>query len=197
MNSARPPVTRERIAAVALALIDAEGTRAVTMRAVGEALGVRAPSLYVHVRGRAEILSLAHAAVIREIGPMPATGDWRADLRDFYVRMHRVFLAHGDIASLQFGAIPTSPESLAGFEAAIRALVDSGLPKDLAMQGTERLSLYVTADAYERWEFRRRAREDEGDPTWSGDVPIIHADADAAFHFGLDLLLGGLAELAG
>lgn len=196
--TSRTPVTRDRIAAVALAIIDVDGTAAVTMRRVAGDLGVQAPSLYAHVRGRDEILQLAHSAVISEIGTLPSTGDWRGDLHDYYSRMHATLLAHGDVASLQFGSIPSSAESVAAFTEAIDALVAAGMPRVLAMRASERLSLYVTADAYEQWEFARRAALGEAvDPAVVNLYDLDpEQDSDDAFTFGLDLILAGVAAAA-
>lgn len=201
----REPVTRDRIGRVALAVIDAEGTRAVTMRRVAGELGIQAPSLYAHVTGRDEILGLAHAVVMAEVGPFRGTGDWRGDLEDYYRRMHRVLVAHGDIASVQFGSIITTERSLAAFEQTIRALVDAGLPSGIAAAAIERLSLYVTADAYEQWEFRQRG----GDPAAQASELISEAapglaellgDFDLGEHgpfgFGLELIIAGIGALA-
>lgn len=203
-TSRREAVTRERIGRAALAVIDAEGTAAVTMRRVAGDLEVKAPSLYAHVKGREEILGLAHAQVMREVGPFRRRGDWRADLRAHYRRMHRVLRSHGDAASLQFGAIPTSEEALVSFEKGIDSLVEAGFPIRVAVQAAERLSLYVTADAYEQWEFERRGVERD-----VAEISVaIHAYAPTLaqrlegqidmgggrqFDFGLDLILDGLA----
>ena len=46
---------RDELVACARALLEAEGRDAVTMRRLGESLGVRAPSLYKHVRGKDEL----------------------------------------------------------------------------------------------------------------------------------------------
>lgn len=203
-STTREPVTRARIGQVALELIDAEGTQAVTMRRIAAALGVQAPSLYAHVRSRAEILQLAHAQAMTEVGPFTSSGDWRADLRTYYRRMHDVLLAHGDVAAVQFGSVPVTEESLRGFEAAIRALAKSGLKPRLAARATERLSLYVTADAYEQWEFAQRG---DGPPPREaikqlapGLVEFLGGEADLGpegpFEFGLDLLIEGIGVLA-
>lgn len=203
----RKPLTRDRIVAVALEIVDAEGTAAVTMRRVASQLGVRAPSLYEHVRNRAEILLEVHAAVLREIGPMPATGDWRADLRGHFLRTREVFLRHGDVAALQFGAIPAGPDPITSLRRSVAALVASGLAERLAWPLVERLSLYTTADAYEQWEFAHN-RNDLGTSETvrliRGEAPDLAAPmgtedhgrkSEQAFRFGLDLMLAGAAEL--
>lgn len=64
-----PPTTRRRqIAEVARVLLDAEGPRALTMRRVADALGIRAPSLYKHVPDKGALEGLVAALGFEELG---------------------------------------------------------------------------------------------------------------------------------
>jgi AcrR family transcriptional regulator len=56
------------IVSAARGLLEREGREGLTMRALGEALGIRAPSLYKHVRDKEEIEALLKADALREIG---------------------------------------------------------------------------------------------------------------------------------
>ena len=49
----REPLSRERALASAIALVDAEGMEALTMRRLAAELGVEAMSLYHHLPGKA------------------------------------------------------------------------------------------------------------------------------------------------
>ena len=60
-------LTRERITATALDVIDSEGLAAVTMRRVADALGVQAPSLYNHVRSKEELLDAVAESVMQQV----------------------------------------------------------------------------------------------------------------------------------
>ena len=51
----RTPLSRERILEEALRLVDEEGLRALTMRALGKRLGVDPMSVYNHVPGKAAL----------------------------------------------------------------------------------------------------------------------------------------------
>lgn len=81
----RTGLTVGGITATAVALADAEGLAAVTMRRVADSLGVGAMSLYTYVPGRAELVELMLDRVATEVydgGPTPAearaAGGWRA-----------------------------------------------------------------------------------------------------------------------
>lgn len=74
----RPGLTRERLVRTAIAIADAEGLGAVSMRGVAARLGVAAMAPYRHVRGRDELVLLMADAAYGERGyPANPAGDWR------------------------------------------------------------------------------------------------------------------------
>jgi TetR/AcrR family tetracycline transcriptional repressor len=66
------PVNRERIVIVALDLLDENGLAGLTLRELAGRLGIRAPTLYWHVRDKRELLDLLAAAILDE-----ALAAWR------------------------------------------------------------------------------------------------------------------------
>ncbi|MGY0236865.1 TetR/AcrR family transcriptional regulator [Longispora urticae] len=71
----KPKLTVAGITAAAIAVADAEGLDVLTMRRVGEQLGVTAMSLYNYVPGKGELLDLMLDAVYSEVGPPGVGGD--------------------------------------------------------------------------------------------------------------------------
>ena len=71
-KAARPPLTRERVVAEALAVISAEGAPALSMRGSPARLGVVPGALYRHVRSKEQLYDLVLDAVLVEV-------DWPAD----------------------------------------------------------------------------------------------------------------------
>jgi AcrR family transcriptional regulator len=67
----RPRLTADRIAAVALELLDEQGVAAVTMRAVADGAGVRPMSLYRHFSDRDRMLDAVVDRVVNELGEDP------------------------------------------------------------------------------------------------------------------------------
>ena len=67
------PVTREQIVAVALELLDEAGLDGLTLRQLAARLGIRAPTLYWHVRDKRELLDLLAAVILDQ-----ALAGWRA-----------------------------------------------------------------------------------------------------------------------
>lgn len=72
--------SREQITEAGVAVADAEGLAAVTMRRVAAELGTGAASLYRHVSTRDDLVDLMVDRAFADLDPPPDTGDWRADL---------------------------------------------------------------------------------------------------------------------
>jgi AcrR family transcriptional regulator len=95
----RPPLTQDRIVAAALGFLDEQGLANLTMRRLGERLGVEAMSLYRYVPGRDELLDLV---VVRLVTEMEQDGDvldtpqdgWQDFLQRLAHGIRRVALAH-------------------------------------------------------------------------------------------------------
>ena len=118
----RPPppaaLSRERLVQAALDLIQHDGLEALTMRALGDRLHVKAASLYWHVRNRAELLELVAAALLDEVG-MSRTSQrsaWRADAIGVCTALERVTAGRRDAARVMLEA----PEALARSQAHAR-----------------------------------------------------------------------------
>jgi AcrR family transcriptional regulator len=79
-------LSREQITAAAIAVADADGLAAVTMRRVAGELRAGAASLYRHLTTRDDLLDLMIDHAFGQYEPAPHTGDWRADLVADYLR---------------------------------------------------------------------------------------------------------------
>jgi len=144
----RPRLSRDQIAAAAIAIADADGFDAVSMRRIAVALGVGTMSLYRYITTKADLLALVDDALLGEAlvpGQLPA--DWRDALalvarytREAYLRHPwAVHSLHGRPAA---GAALAGPNSLRHFEQSLAALASAPL-------GTEaRLDLLAIVDDY-------------------------------------------------
>lgn len=96
-----PERSRTQIAAAALALADAEGLAAVSMRALAQRLGTGPASLYRYVGSRDELLDLMADAVAGELDLSGATGgDWLDDLVGLAVQSRDAHVRHPWLADL-------------------------------------------------------------------------------------------------
>src|SRR5579859_4631175 len=93
-SSPRAPLTRERVLRAAVALADTGGIEALTMRRLGQDLGVEAMSLYNHIANKDELLDEMIDLVFGEIELPTGGGDWRAAQRRRAVSAHQALLRH-------------------------------------------------------------------------------------------------------
>src|SRR5215212_7555686 len=95
----RRPLTRERVLRAAIKLADQGGIDALSMRKLGQELGVEAMSLYNHAANKDDILDGIVELVVSEF-VMPTGDDWRAALRASQIGTHDVLVRHPWAASL-------------------------------------------------------------------------------------------------
>src|SRR5688500_13801430 len=74
-------LSRELVLSAALALVDAEGLDALTMRRLGQELGRDPMGLYRYAANRAALLDGVSELVLNELAIFPDDPDWRAQLR--------------------------------------------------------------------------------------------------------------------
>jgi AcrR family transcriptional regulator len=90
----RTPLSRERVLRAAVALADQGGIEALTMRRLGQELGVEAMSLYKHVSNKDDVLDGIVDLVLGDIDVPPSGTPWREAMRARAVSAHEVLLAH-------------------------------------------------------------------------------------------------------
>lgn len=96
-----PERSRTQIAGAALALADAEGLAAVSMRALAQRLGTGPASLYRYVGSRDELLDLMADAVAGELDLSgPPGGDWLDDLVGLALQSRAAHVRHPWLADL-------------------------------------------------------------------------------------------------
>src|ERR1035437_6872112 len=90
----RVPLTRERLLRAAIAMADDGGIESLTMRRLGQELGVEAMSLYNHVANKDEIVDGIVDLVFGEIDIPSGGGGWEAGLRRRGGSLPRALLRH-------------------------------------------------------------------------------------------------------
>ena len=126
MPSARPPLSRARVVAEAMALADEQGLPALSMRALAGRLGVEAMSLYHHVAGKEALLDAMVDAVFGELHLPVVGGDWRAELRARSVSGRAVLLRHRWAVGLMDSRRTPGPENLRHHDAVLGCLAAQG-----------------------------------------------------------------------
>ena len=119
-------LSRGRVIGAAVALADREGVGALTMRALGDELGVKAMSLYHHVGGKDDVLDGIVDAVFAEIdAPVPGV-DWRAEITRRAVSARQVLRRHPWAVPLLESRRAPGPETLRHHEAVLATLRTAG-----------------------------------------------------------------------
>ena len=77
VGTPRAPLSRERVLRGAVAVADAGGIGALTIRSLAQALGVKPMSVYYHVANKEEILDGIVDIVFSEMYVPAVGGDWR------------------------------------------------------------------------------------------------------------------------
>lgn len=130
--------------AVALQIIDESGLESFGIEQVAQALGVRAPSLYHHFSGKADILAQVARHITLDVVPPPdpAPGEWSDWFVEIATRFRRSVLAHPNAAPLVVQYFPRR-FTLSTYERGTHFLRESGVPVHLhamLFEGLDRLT---------------------------------------------------------
>jgi len=161
-RKARPtkPLSRDKIAAVAIELAREEGQAAVTMRQVAGRLGVDVAALYRHFRNKDELLGEV-GRVASEIAQLhaPERGSWEERLLELCSAIRDRLLRHPELG-VYGGGSPWSTPFIARANGHIAALfAEAGLKDTELLYATQAVLHTVTAVAQS--EVLRRAASPE------------------------------------
>ncbi|MGH2948361.1 MAG: TetR/AcrR family transcriptional regulator [Solirubrobacteraceae bacterium] len=210
---ARPRLTRERVLVEALRLIDDEGLDALTMRALGNRLGVEAMSIYNHVADKAALRAGIVELLWEELERSVEEGeDWRDSLRSLARRERALATDHPNAFPLLMGASSWAEPMLRTLGRALDVLRHAGFDDERAAKILNTVLGYACGYATMEISYlgAGRSRLDGTDELeWfvefaralpPGAPPELvrvardccMLDPDEQFEFGLEALLAGL-----
>lgn len=96
----KPRINQEIVLSTALALVDAEGLDALTMRRLGQELGRDPMGLYRYAANRAALLDGVTELVLNELGVVPDHPDWQVQLRRIAHDLRMIALRHPNVVPL-------------------------------------------------------------------------------------------------
>jgi AcrR family transcriptional regulator len=214
----RLPLNRERVLRAAVALADERGIEALTMRSLGQELGVEAMSLYNHVAGKEAILDGLVELVIAEVldavaehEPPADPADWKAITRRRILAAREVMLRHRWAPKVLESRKEMPADLMRYYDGLLGLMFAGGFSADLAHHAMHALGSRALGFTQELFE------EDDDMPaetvalmaqqmaaeypnlgemlkvvTHDADTTLGWCDDQFEFEFGLDLLLDGL-----
>jgi AcrR family transcriptional regulator len=144
----KPTLTIDRIVSAAIEIADADGLEALSMRRVAEALGVGTMSLYRYVPGKAELLDLMLDQTNSQDPSVDRLGDdWRTAMETLGRSIWRLYLRHPWLPFVDQSRPLLGPNSLDGFEVALRSLDGSGLTDQQKVNAISIIEAFVSSVA--------------------------------------------------
>jgi AcrR family transcriptional regulator len=142
----RPPAhSRDQVVDAAIAIADAEGLGAVTIRRIAAGLGAGAMSLYTYVPDKERLLDLMVDRVAGRYPPPAPTGDWRADLLTLVRGQRTMMREHPWITAALPNRGLSGTNLLAYLEAGLAALAPTDLAGPAKMEVLALLTGFVAS----------------------------------------------------
>ena len=208
---ARPALNRERVLRAAIRLADAHGLESLTMRRLGQELGVEAMSLYNHVASKDDLLEGIADLIVAEFDVPALDSDWKAALRRSAISAHEVLLRHPWASSLIESRLTLGPARMRYIDAVVGVLREASFSIELASQAIMALDSHTYGFTLQEqsWAFDlddaaevaaafARAVPEREYPYLHGMITLAAltpAEFPLDFTFGLDLILDGLEGL--
>jgi len=206
----RTPLSRERVLRAAVALADKSGIDSLTMRKLGDALGVEAMSLYNHVANKDDVLDGMVDLVFSEIG-LPSGGtDWRTAMRQRAISAREVLSRHRWAIGLMESQSSPGAATLRHHDAVIGSLREGGFSIGMAAHAFSALDSYIYGFALQEASLPFETEEETAELAQTimqrfpadeyphlTELTVEHVlqpgyDYGNEFEFGLDLILDGL-----
>lgn len=210
----RVPLSRDRILAAAVKVADIEGLDAITMRRLGQELGVEAMSLYKHIENKDAILDGMVDLVLTNVYQPEPGGRWQTELRAYAGSARTAFGAHPWAIGLMNAREKPSQEYLARLDRCIGVLREGGFSLEAAAHALSFLDSYIYGSAVQEASLPFDSPEGLAEVTENileqmpiDELPYLAEmgaafvldtgyDQAAEFEFGLELVLDTLDGLA-
>lgn len=139
----RARLTRERILSTAVTIADESGVESLTMRILGQALGVEAMSLYNHVANKDDLLDGMVDTVFTEIDLPAPDMPWKAAIRQCAFSVREVLAIHQWAITLLDSRTSPGPATLRAHDALLGTLRGAGFTIEQTAHAVSVLDSYV------------------------------------------------------
>jgi AcrR family transcriptional regulator len=209
----RETLTRQRVLEAAVALADRDGIGAVSMRRLGQELGIEAMSLYTHVRSKEDMLDGMVDVVMAEVPARRGRAGWKARLRRQILDARAVLLRHAWAPAIIETRLEPGPATLRQFDRVMGILREGGFSLEMTHHAIHLLGsrlLGFTRELFDDSESAPdpetiRAMAEQLGPAYpfvaemalgaTHEGGLGGCDTDLEFVFALDVILDGLERL--
>lgn len=206
-NRAAGHLTREKLIEAGLGLIDREGPDAITMRRLAGMVGVTPMALYNHVSSKQDLLRAVAEHVLGQAEFDDRHADWREQVRHCFRALRGICLRHPGLARLLETADVPPAAVFAPMEVTLRALGRARLDNLDALRTYFTLvsftlgqASYETRGPFPDLEPSEKVRSERLAGRGYRTVERLDTppewDFEAAFEFGLGLILAGVEAAA-
>ena len=211
----REPLSRDQVLRAAVALADQGGIEALSMRKLGQVLGVEAMSLYNHVANKNDLLDGMIDIVFGEIGLPAGDTGWKQAMRQRAMSAREVLGRHRWAIGLVESRASPGPATLAHHDAVLGCLRHAGFSVELTAHAASLLDSYTYGFALQEASLPFTTHEETAGVTQQildqfapqqyphlAEMAAQHIlqggyEYGGEFEIGLDLILDALERAAG
>jgi AcrR family transcriptional regulator len=210
----REPLTRERVLQAAIRLADQGGIEALSMRKLGQELGVEAMALYYHFANKEQVLDGIVDLVFGEI-ELPVAGEpWKTAMRRRAISVRDALARHRWAIGMMESRRNPGPANLGHHDAVIGNLRAAGFEMAMVAHAYSALDGYIYGFALTKMNLPFESPEEVEvtarsmlEPFPANEYPNLAAfisehimlpgyDFGDEFEYGLELILDGLEDRA-
>lgn len=213
MPKNRTPLTKERIVSVALKLADEGGISALSMRKLGQELGVEAMALYHHFASKDLLIESMIDRVHEEIEMPPYGTHWSIVVRHRAESVLAALSRHTWAPSLMASGVNPGPTTMQDTESLLKCFREAGFSIEMTVHAVSALNIYTYGFAQQVANFSFTTVEQAASVgqavmkqfpfdayPYMGEMVTQHMmkagyRAMDEFDFGLDLIIDGIARL--
>ena len=208
----RIPLNRERVVQTAIELADQGGLGSLSMRKLGQELGVEAMALYHHFANKEDLVDAMIDNVFCEV-ELPSVGpDWATAMRGRAISLREVLGRHAWAIGLMESRRHPGPAGLRHHDAVIGSLRSAGFELPMAAHAYSVLDSYIYGFALTKTNLPFETSGEVAEVAHTMLVPFDPAeypnlvafiaghamqpgyDYEDEFTYGLDIVLDGLAR---
>ena len=180
------PLSRERVVAAALSLIEREGSASLSMRRLADEMGTAPASLYRHIANRDELVALVVERILDDVAAtfeVDADAPWQERARAWAHTIRNGLRRSRGKVALLVGPEAPAPDNFRLFHAATADLASAGFPPAVAVATVRTLTFTVFAfvDMESQWPDALEVEAGSLLADWQDATPA--ASIDETFEF--------------